>query len=138
MVCLVGVKIIGIFIVIVHESQSCNCYTPSVSCHISMIFILIAFKPPKSTPTMVDLSTKRFSPHFVKRFNYSVGVTTNRSCFMQIIGHKSLTVHRICTKLDTRICLWTAFLCATFKGDRSTRLGFIAIFASVPKHEERN
>ena len=32
---------------------------------------------------------------------YPVGVTTNLSCFMRIIGHKYLTVHRICTKFDT-------------------------------------
>ena len=32
--------------------------------------------------------------------------------------------------------LWTPFLCAKFQGDRSTRLRFIAIFASVRKDEE--
>ena len=32
--------------------------------------------------------------------------------------------------------LWTSFLCAKFQGDRSTRLRFIAIFASVQKDEE--
>ena len=32
--------------------------------------------------------------------------------------------------------LWTPFLCAKFQGDRSTRLRFIAIFASVQKDEE--
>ena len=67
---------------------------------------------------------------------YPVGVTTNRSCFTQIIGHNSHIIHRICTKFDARICLWTPFLCATFQGDRSTCLCFIAIFASVRKHEE--
>ena len=33
--------------------------------------------------------------------------------------------------------LWTPFLCAKFQGDRSTRLRFIAIFASVQKDEEK-
>ena len=33
--------------------------------------------------------------------------------------------------------LWTPFLCAKFQGDRSTRLRFIAIFASVRKDEEK-
>ena len=56
---------------------------------------------------------------------------------MQIIGYKSLTVHPIYTKFDTRIRLWTAFLCAKFQGDQSTYLHFIAIFASVQKHEEK-
>ena len=56
---------------------------------------------------------------------------------MRIIGNKSLTVHRICTKFDTKVCLWTPFLCAKFQGDRSTRVRFIAIFASVRKHEEK-
>ena len=32
--------------------------------------------------------------------------------------------------------LWTPFLCAKFQGDRSTRLRFIAICASVRKDEE--
>ena len=34
------------------------------------------------------------------------------------------------------MCLWTPFLCAKFQGDRSTRLRFIVIFASVRKDEE--
>ena len=68
---------------------------------------------------------------------YPVGMTTNRSCFTRIIGHKSLTVHRICTKFDARIHLWTAFLCAKFQGHWSTRLHFVAIFASVQKDEEK-
>ena len=33
--------------------------------------------------------------------------------------------------------LWTPFLCAKFQGDRSTRLRFIVIFASVRKDEEK-
>ena len=45
-------------------------------------------------------------------------------------------MHRICTKFDARIRLWTPFLCAKFQGDRSTRLLVIAIFASVRKDEE--
>ena len=32
--------------------------------------------------------------------------------------------------------LWTPFQCAKFQGDQSTRLRFIAIFASVRKDEE--
>ena len=68
---------------------------------------------------------------------YPVGVTTYRSCFTQIIGHNSRIIHRICTKCDARIRLWTPFLCAKFQGDWSTHLRFIAIFASVRKHEEK-
>ena len=45
-------------------------------------------------------------------------------------------MHRICTTCDARIRLWTPFLCAKFQGDRSTRLRFISIFASVRKDEE--
>ena len=63
-------------------------------------------------------------------------MTTNRSCFTRIIGHKSSTVHPIYTKFDTMIRLWTPFLCAKFQGNRSTRLRFIVIFASVQKDEE--
>ena len=68
---------------------------------------------------------------------YPVGVTTYRSCFTRIIGHNSRTIHRICNKFDARIRLWTPFLCAKFQSDRSTRSRFIAIFASVRKHEEK-
>ena len=42
----------------------------------------------------------------------------------------------MCTKFDARMRLWTPFLCAKFQGDRSTRLRFITIFASVRKDEE--
>ena len=65
LVCLVDEKIIGIFI---HESRSRNCYISLVSCHISTIFILIAFKPPKGTAAMVDLSKNQFSTHSMKQF----------------------------------------------------------------------
>ena len=68
---------------------------------------------------------------------YPVGVTTNRSCFTQIIGHNSRTNHKICTKFDARICLWIPFLCTTFQDNRSMYLHFIAIFASVQKHKEK-
>ena len=68
---------------------------------------------------------------------YPVGVTTNRSCFTRIIGNNSRTIRRICTRFDARIRLWTPFLCAKFQGDRSTRLRFIVIIASVRKHEEK-
>ena len=44
----------------------------------------------------------------------------------------------IIIKFDIRIRLWTPFLCAKFEGDRSTRFRFIAICASVRKHEENN
>ena len=67
----------------------------------------------------------------------AVGVTTNRPCFTRIIGHKSLTVHPIYTKVDTRIRRWTAFLCAKFQGDRSMRLSFIALFASLSAKTRR-
>ena len=45
-------------------------------------------------------------------------------------------IHRICTKFDARIRLWTPLLCTKFQDDRSTRLRFLAIFASVRKDEE--
>ena len=67
---------------------------------------------------------------------YPVGVTTNRTCFTRKFGHNSRTIHQLCTKFDARICLWTPFVCAKLQGDRSTHLRFIAVFASVRKHEE--
>ena len=91
-------------------------------------------------------ATKRHSyngyPIYIAIFNsfheavYSVGMTTNRFCFMQIISYNSRTIHRIHTKFDARIRLWVSFLCAKCQGDRNTCLHFIAIFISVQKHEE--
>ena len=48
---------------------------------------------------------------------YPVGVTDLRLYFMQIIGHKSMNVHRIPTKLGTEICLNESFKCAKFESD---------------------
>ena len=62
----------------------------------------------------------------------------NRSCFTRIIGNNSRTIHRISTKFDARIRLWTPFLYAKFQGDRSTRLRFIAIFCKCAKTRRRN
>ena len=45
-------------------------------------------------------------------------------------------MHRIYTKRDTRIRLWTAFMCAKFQGDLITFLCFTANFQSVRKDEE--
>ena len=69
---------------------------------------------------------------------YSNNCTTPIQCCAIVRGvHNSRTVHRMCTKFDARICLWTPFLCAKFQGDRSTCLRFIAIFSSVRKHNEK-
>ena len=69
---------------------------------------------------------------------YPVGVTTNRYCITQIIGHNFRTIHWICTKFDARIRLWTSFLCAKFQGDWSMHLRLMAICASVQKDKEKN
>ena len=50
-VCLVGGKTNNN--VFIHETLLCNCDTGRVLCRISMVFILISFKPQKGTPMMV-------------------------------------------------------------------------------------
>ena len=68
---------------------------------------------------------------------YPVGMTTIRSCFKRIIGYNFRTIHWICTKCDTRIRLWTPFLCAKFQGEWDMRLCFIANFCKCAKTRRR-
>jgi len=67
---------------------------------------------------------------------YPVGVTTNRSCFMQTISHNSRNNQQICTKVGTEICFNAPVLCTTFHLDSSMHSSFIVIFLSVWKDEE--
>ena len=65
-----------------------------------------------------------------------MGVTDLRPYFTQIIGHNSVNVHRIPTKLGTEIRLNEPFTCAKFQPDPSTHSCFIADLQSVRKEEE--
>ena len=94
-----------------------------------MVFISIPFKPQKGTPTMVIPSTYQFSTHSSKGF----GVTDLRPYFAHIIGHNSVNVHRIPTKVVTEIRLNEPFKCAKFQPDWSTHLCFMADFAKCAK-----
>ena len=67
-----------------------------------------------------------------------MGVTDLRPYFTQIIGHNSVNVHRIPTKLGTEIRLNEPFTCAKFQPDPSTHSCFIADLQSVRKEEEKN
>ena len=66
-----------------------------------------------------------------------MGVTDLRPYFTQIIGHDSVNVHRIPTKLGTEIRLNEPFKCAKFQPDPSTHSGFIADFAKCAKRSRR-
>ena len=66
-----------------------------------------------------------------------MGVTDLRRYFTQIIGHNSVNVHRIPTKLSTEICLHEPLQCAKLQPDWSTHSCFMADFASVRKEEEK-
>ena len=68
---------------------------------------------------------------------YPVGVTDLRHYFTQIIGHNSVTVHRIPTKLGTEIHLNEPFKCAKFQPDTSTHSCFMADFAKCAKIRSR-
>ena len=65
-----------------------------------------------------------------RRDSKSILFYANNRSYLQ--NHSS-DLHQI----DARIRLWTPFQCAKFQGNRITRLRFIAIFASVQKHEEK-
>ena len=66
-----------------------------------------------------------------------MGVTDLRPYCMQIIGHNSVNVHRIPTKLGTEIRLNEPFKCAKFQPDPSTHSCFIANFAKCAKRRKK-
>ena len=68
-----------------------------------------------------------------------MSVTDLRSNFTQIIGHNSVNIHRIPTKLGTEICLNEPFKCAKVQPDWSTHSCSMADLQSVRKEvEEKN
>ena len=66
-----------------------------------------------------------------------MGVTDLRPYFTQIIGHNSVNVHRIPTKLGTEIRLNESLKCANFQPDWSTNSCFMADFAKCAKRSKR-
>ena len=62
-----------------------------------------------------------------------MGVTDLRPFFTQIIGHDSVNVDRIPTKVGTEIRLNEPFKCAKCQRDRSTRSHFMADFVKCAK-----
>ena len=62
-------------------------------------------------------------------------MTDLRPYFTQIIGHNSVNVHRIPTKVGTQIRLNEPFKCAKFQPDPSTHSCFMAAFANVRNEE---
>ena len=68
---------------------------------------------------------------------YPVYVTEVRSYFTQIIGHNSMNVHCIPTKLGTEIHFNEPFICAKFQPYWSTHWCFVADFAKCVKRSRR-
>ena len=66
-----------------------------------------------------------------------MGVTYLRPYFMQIIGHNSVNVQRIPTKLNTEIRLNEPLKCAKFQPDWSTNLRFMVDFAKCANISRR-
>ena len=64
---------------------------------------------------------------------YPVGVTDLRPYFTQIIGHNSVNVHRIPTKVGTQIRLNEPFKCAKFQPDPNMHSCFMVDFAKCAK-----
>ena len=62
-------------------------------------------------------------------------MTDLRPYFAQIIGHNSVNVYRIPTKLGTEIRLNEAFKCAKFQPDLSKHSCFMADFAKCAKRK---
>ena len=66
-----------------------------------------------------------------------MGVTDLRPNFTQIIGHNSVNVYRIPTKLGTEIRLNEPVKCAKLYPDWSTNSCFMADFAKCAKRRSR-
>ena len=66
-----------------------------------------------------------------------MGVTDLRPYFTQIIGHNSMNVHRMPTKLGTEICLNAPFKCAKFQPNWSTHSCFMVDFVKCAKRSRR-
>ena len=66
-----------------------------------------------------------------------MGVTDLRLYFTQIIGHNSVNVLQIPTKVGTEIRLNEPFKCATFQLDRNTHSHFMADFVKCAKRRSR-
>ena len=66
-----------------------------------------------------------------------MGVTDLRSYFTQIIGHNSVNVHRIPTKVGTEIRRNEPFKCAKVQPDWSTHSCFMADFAKCAKRRRK-
>ena len=96
-----------------------------------MVFISISFKPQKGTPTMVTPSINQFSTHSSK--GLPRGRDRSRPHFTQVIGHNSVNVHRIATKVGTLICLNEPFKCAKLQPDPSTHSCFMEDFVKCAK-----
>ena len=62
-------------------------------------------------------------------------MTDLRPYFTKIIGHNSVNVHRIPTKIGTQIRLNEPFKCAKFQPDPSSHSCFMADFANVRNEE---
>ena len=66
-----------------------------------------------------------------------MGVTDLQPFLMQIIGHNSVNVLQIPTKVGTEIHLNEPFKCAKFQLDRSARSHFMADFVKCAKRRSR-
>ena len=67
-----------------------------------------------------------------------MGVTDLRTYFTQVIGHNSVNVHQIPTKLGTEIRLNETFTYTKFQLDQSTCLHFMADFVKCAKRRKKN
>ena len=66
-----------------------------------------------------------------------MGVTDLRPYFTQILGHNSVNVQRIPTKLGTEIRLNEPFKCTKFQPDWSMHSRFMADFAKCAKRRRK-
>ena len=49
-----------------------------------------------------------------------------------------MTIYRILTKLDTKMCPYTTFLCTKFQGNRIIHLHFMVTLAPLQKEEKND
>jgi len=121
----------GILLVILDCTIITHCW---FICCIFMIFSLISLKPQKVWALIVNLPLYKFSPFTV----YPVGVITYWCYFLWIIANNFASVYHILTKLDTKMCPYTTFLCAKFQENQITHFHFTVTVPPLQKMIKKN
>ena len=99
-----------------------------------MVFCSISFKLQKVWGSIVDLPLNQVSASCHSW--YPVGMTTYWCYFPLIIRNNLASVYCILTKLSTKMCHYTTFLCTKFQSNRITCFYFMVTLTPLLKEEK--